>query len=165
MVNDISSRKQAELAKVQRLKDRYRAIVMDQSDLVCRFDPQGRITFVNDAYCRYFGISHKDILGTNFLPSIHEEDLPKVRDHFKNLTRQKPDKTIEHRVYLPDGKIYWQQWSGRALYDEEGSCLEYQAVGRDITKLKETEETIAKENAITAALSGCSPLYRHASRI
>ena len=131
--------------KFKRLKDRYRAIVMDQNDLVCRFDPQGRITFVNDAYCRYFGVDHKDILGTRYLPPIHEEDLPIVRDQFKTLTRPKPDKTIEYRVCLPDGKIYWQQWSGRALYSREGELLEYQAVGRDITVLKEAEEKMQGE--------------------
>jgi PAS domain S-box-containing protein len=144
-VNDISVRKRAELAKVQRLKDRYQAIVMDQSDLVCRFDPQGRITFVNDAYCQYFAVNHKDILGTRFLPPIHEEDLSIVKDQFKTLTRLKPDKTIEYRVYSPDGNINWQQWSARALYSQEGELQEYQVVGRDITAMKEAEEKMRGE--------------------
>jgi signal transduction histidine kinase len=71
--------------------------------------------------------------------------LPLVRDHFRNLTPLKPDKTIEHRVYLTDGKVYWQQWCGRALYDQAGELVEYQAVGRDITKLKDAKEKLQNE--------------------
>ncbi len=145
MINDISSRKEAELAKVRQIKERYRAIVMDQTDLICRFDPQGRLTFVNDAYCRYFAVNYWDLLGTNFLPNIHADDLKLVTDHFNNLTQQKPEKTIEYRVILQDGKTYWQQWSRRALYDLEGNFIGYQAVGRDITKLKETEKRLQGE--------------------
>jgi PAS domain S-box-containing protein len=138
-------RKEQEPAELRRMKNRYRAIVMDQNELICRFDPQGRISFVNDAYCRCFGVRYQDILGTNFLPNIHEDDLPLVRDHFRNLTPLKPDKTIEHRVYLTDGKVYWQQWCGRALYDQAGELVEYQAVGRDITKLKDAKEKLQNE--------------------
>jgi PAS domain S-box-containing protein len=144
-VSDISFHKEAELAKLRRLKERYRAIVMDQNEMICRFDPQGKITFVNDAYCRFFGVNHQEILGTNFLPYIYRDDLPLVRDHFKNLTRLNPERTIEHRVVLPDGKIYWQQWCGRALYDQDGKLVECQAVGRDISRLKETEKQLENE--------------------
>jgi PAS domain S-box-containing protein len=145
IISDISIRKEAELAKIRRIKNRYRAIVMDQTELICRFDPQGRITFVNDAYCRHFGVNHQDILGTYFLPAVHQDDLPLVQDHFKNLTQFKPDKTIEHRVHLPDGKVHWQQWCGSAIYDKSGQAVEYQAVGRDITQLKEAEEKLRNE--------------------
>ena len=145
MVSDISIHKEAELARLRRLKERYRAIVMDQNELICRFDPQGRITFVNDAYCRYFGVDFREILGTNFLPAIHKDDLSLVRDHFKDLTPSDPEKTIEHRVFLPDGRVCWQQWCGRALFDINGAVSEYQAVGRDITKLKDAEGKLENE--------------------
>jgi PAS domain S-box-containing protein len=144
-ISDISVHKEEDLARLRHLKERYRAIVMDQNELICRFDPQGRLTFVNDAYCRCYGVNHRDILGTNFLPDIHKDDLPLVRDHFKNLTPLNPDKTIEHRVRLPNGRISWQQWCGRALYNENGEVIEYQAVGRDITRRKEAEEKLHSE--------------------
>lgn len=148
MANDISARKEAEMANLRRLKDRYQAIVMDQNEMICRLDPEGRITFANDAYCQVFGVAYQDILGTNFLPNIYQEDLPLVRDHFKGLTRENPEKTIEHRVLLSDGKTYWQQWVGRALFGLAGTVREYQAVGRDVTRLKETEARLAKEARI-----------------
>lgn len=142
---DVTSSKEEEWGKIRRLKDRYRAIVMDQNELICRFDPQGRITFVNDAYCECFGVKYQEILGTNFLPDVYPDDLPLVRDHIKTLTRDEPQKTIEHRVRLADGKIHWQQWSARALFDDKGELYEYQAVGRDVTRRREAEIQLKDE--------------------
>jgi PAS domain S-box-containing protein len=40
---------------------------------------------------------------------------------------------------LADGQIRWQRWSDRALFDENGSIIEYQSVGRDVTEQKHAE--------------------------
>jgi len=32
---------------------RYSAVIEDQTDLICRFKPDGTIVFVNYAYCRF----------------------------------------------------------------------------------------------------------------
>src|SRR5690606_23899973 len=53
---------------------RLRAVVEDQTDLICRFTPNGTITFVNQAYCRFHGKSRAEILGTNFLDTFASED-------------------------------------------------------------------------------------------
>jgi PAS domain S-box-containing protein len=141
---DISTQKKLE-ADLQRLKERYRSIVMDQYDLICRFDTLGRITFVNDAYCDCFSVKYYEILGTNFIPNIYTEDLPLVQDHFKRLTPAQPAKLIDIRVVLANGEIHWQQWTGRAFFDQQGKAIEYQAVGRDITTLKEAEQKLRDE--------------------
>ena len=35
---------------------RYRAVVQDQTELICRFLLDTTRTFVNDAYARFFGL-------------------------------------------------------------------------------------------------------------
>ncbi|WP_199316451.1 PAS domain S-box protein [Tolypothrix sp. FACHB-123] len=35
---------------------RYRAIIEDQTELICRFLPDTTIVYVNEAYCRFFGL-------------------------------------------------------------------------------------------------------------
>jgi two-component system cell cycle sensor histidine kinase/response regulator CckA len=39
---------------------RYRAVVESQSELICRYLPDGTITFANGAYCRYFSKTPSD---------------------------------------------------------------------------------------------------------
>jgi len=40
---------------------------------------------------------------------------------------------------MPDGSTHWQRWSDHAIFGENGSVIEYQSVGRDITDTKELE--------------------------
>ncbi|GAB4471841.1 MAG: hypothetical protein Kow00124_09340 [Anaerolineae bacterium] len=118
---------------------RYRAIIDDQTELICRFLPDGSLTFVNQAYCRYFDKTPEELLGRSFVPMIPESDQEMVQRTFGSLSRENPVVTYEHRVINPQGQIRWQQWTDRAIFDEEGKLVEYQAVGRDITALKEIQ--------------------------
>ncbi len=138
----------AELRKTQKELIRSRDKYTDQYDLICRFDTQGRITFVNDAYCRCYEVKREDILGTNYIPNIYKDDLPLVEKHFNELTQLRPTKTIEHRVIMPDGEIRWQEWCGRTMCDEIGTVVECQVVGRDITERKNVELHLRNEMKI-----------------
>lgn len=141
---DINEYKQA-LTELEESEMRYRAIVEDQTELICRFRPDGTLTFVNLAYCRYFQKNPEELLGNSFLPLIPQEDQHIITKQQHLLTPQNPVVLYEHRVILPDGDVRWQQWFDRALYDEKGEAIEFQAVGRDITKQKAAEEEL--ENA------------------
>jgi len=70
-----------------RSEQRYRNVVEDQTEFICRFLPDGTHIFVNEAYCRYFGKDRDEIIGRKFCPEIPSEDLAAVREHFASLTR------------------------------------------------------------------------------
>ena len=142
----VSDRKNAEKA-LRQSEARYRAIVEDQSELICRYLPDGKITFVNQAYCRYFGVQPEDLLGNSFMPLIPEADRKIFQDQYTSVSPDKPIFTGEYRVILPSGEIGWQQWIDRAIFDESGQIVEYQAAGRDVTQLKQAEIALLELNA------------------
>lgn len=139
----LAERQQVEEA-LRQSEARYRAIVEDQTELICLFKPDGTITFVNDAYCRYFNKQRSELIGQTFLPAMPSDDRALITKNFRSLSQEHPTNTYEHRIILPSGEIRWQQWSDRALFDEQGNFIECQAVGRDITQLKQAEEDIRK---------------------
>ena len=53
VAQDITERQRV-AEEIQSSKARYQAIVEDQSELICRFLPDGTLTFVNEAFCRHF---------------------------------------------------------------------------------------------------------------
>ena len=121
---------------------RYRAVVEAQTELICRSLPDCTLTFVNEAYCRYFGKSREELIGRSFLSLIPEQDHDAVLKHFASTWHENPVRTHEHRVIRPDGEIRWNQWTNRAILDEQGRPVEFQAVGRDVTDRKRAEEAL-----------------------
>jgi len=110
--------------------------VLSQGDLlVCCFDKDGVLTYINKAYCNFFGLKKEDLLGKSFFFLIPEEDRQKVRNQFLSLSPQKPFTTYEHQVLTKDGSLRWQRWTDMAVFDEDNSILEYQSIGIDITEM------------------------------
>lgn len=128
-------------------EEKYRSIVEDQTELICRFLPDSTLTFVNEAYCRYLARKGEDMIGQSFLSSVPEEDREEVKKQIFSLNIQNPVETHENRVTNPDGEIGWQEWTNRALFDDHGNIIEYQSVGRDITDRKRTEDALQKSEA------------------
>lgn len=154
---DITARKQNEEA-LRQSEARYRAIIQDQSELICRFLPNLKLSFVNEAYCRYFHKSEGALLGHFFVSFIFAEDQATFIRHLHHLTLENPTMTCEHRVILPDGQIRWLQWNNRAMYDDQGNIIEYQAVGRDITKRKQAEEKLRESEERLKIITSNAPV-------
>ena len=108
-------------AALQKSEVRYRAIVEDQTELVCRYLPDGTITFVNEAFCRYFQKPREALLGIGLLPFLSAENLPLNRELLASLNSNNPAGSLEYRVVRPDGDIRWLHWTDRAIFDAQGS--------------------------------------------
>jgi PAS domain S-box-containing protein len=164
---ELAERKQVEEA-LRQSEARYRAIVEDQTELICRFKPNGILTFVNDAYCRYFNKQRCELIGQEFLPMMPSQDRELVSKNFHSLSQGHPINTYEHRIILPSGEMRWQQWSDRAVFDDQGNFIECQAVGRDITQLKQAEVDIRmaleKEREVSELRSSFVTLVSHEFR-
>jgi len=125
---------------------RYRAIVEDQTELVCRFRPDGAITFANEAMARYHGRSKEELLGSQFMAFLPPEERDRHERHLRSLTQESPVGSIQCRLVLPGAEERWLARNDHALFDQQGRLMEYQSVGRDIT------ETILSERALKRAM-------------
>ncbi|MDB4285856.1 PAS domain S-box protein [bacterium] len=146
---DDSKQKQSQF-DLEESELRYRRVVEDQTEMIIRWNPDGIRTFVNDAYCKMFQKPQKELIGTNFYDLIHKKNIPNLRKRIKKLTPDSPIITETHQVLLPGDKTGYQEWTERAFFDNTGKVIEYQSVGRDITKriqaqlrLKENEELLS----------------------
>ncbi len=138
ILTDITEWKKVE-EKLKRSEARLRAVVENQTEFICRFTPDSRLTFVNDAYCRYFGLDRKECLAHPHPVVLPPEDARLMKKHLASFTPQNPVATIVHRIIMPSGEVRWQRWNDRAIFDNNGMLIEYQSVGRDITEQKVVE--------------------------
>ncbi|MBW4546301.1 MAG: EAL domain-containing protein [Symplocastrum torsivum CPER-KK1] len=153
---DITERKQLE-EELRKSEERYRAIVDDQTELICRFFSDGTLTFVNDAYCRYFGKTSQELLGSSLFQLIPYEYQEKTQKYLAALSLKGTVATREYQVVTPNGKIHWQQWTDRVIVGQERypavlhrteeehlPLVEFQSVGRDITERRQIEQQSAR---------------------
>ena len=129
--------------RLKESEDQYRAIAEDTPALICRFDPNGEISYVNRAYCQYFSKKTQELIGINFLTLIPESDRKTVINNISSLTVENPIQTHEHPVLSPEGHIRWQKWTNRGLFDKNGNVRAYQSIGEDITDRKKCRGGIA----------------------
>ena len=144
---DVTERRQAEEA-LRESEERYRTVVENQAELICRYTRDWKLTFVNEAYCRYAGKTRDELLGKSFMPFIPEGYRKGVEQHHEQLMDPEIQEVRhEHQVIGYDGTLRWQQWVNRAIFDDQGTLVEYQSVGRDITELKEAEDALQGSEA------------------
>jgi len=135
-------------------EERYRKVVETQTELISRFLPDGTHNFVNDAYCRFFGLPREEILGKKVPSHCKFEDMDKLHTIFSGLTPQKPVVSNTCKITLLDRSVHWVVWNDQAIFGPDGKVIEYQSVGRDITKLYETNMALEKVHEKLALLSG-----------
>ncbi|HZM92550.1 MAG TPA: PAS domain-containing sensor histidine kinase [Vicinamibacterales bacterium] len=133
------------MTALQQSEQRYRSMVEQQSDLVCRYLPDTTLTFVNAAYCRFFGKSRDELMGYRFIELIPDADRPAAMKHIEVLLRGGDPMVYEHNVLLPDGNTGRQQWIDQAIAPRDGHLHELQGIGRDITDRWRAEEALRQK--------------------
>lgn len=154
---------EAEIAERTKVEDalrqseaRYRAIVEDQTEFICRFRADSTIVFVNNAYCRFFNVRKEEVIGNSYEPTVYESDRTRVNQVIESISSERSVVQIENRVVV-DGEIRWTQWVSRGFFDEQGQLLELQAVGRDITEQKRVEAELERNQQFVQKVANTAP--------
>lgn len=144
---ELNERRQAETA-LRNSEERYRSISEDMPAMICRFLPDGTITFANTAYGQFYGKTPQEIEGTNLLLLIVEEEREKIKNTYLSLSPEKPSVTYEIQEVNFKGEKRWIQWTDRRIFNEGADNIEYQTIGIDVTDRKLSE--IEREHLLHA---------------
>lgn len=145
-INNMLDKLEDSETRIRNEAEKYRAVIEDQTEFICRFDQDGTLTFINDAYYRFFSHKRRELIGRHFLSFVPEEDRSNIDELLIRINPDNPLISYENRVIMPDGDELWQHWSCRAIYEKNGALLEYQAVGRDISHRKQAENELITIN-------------------
>lgn len=121
---------------------RYRAIVEDQSELIVRMLPDLTVTFVNGAYCRYYGCTPEQLAGTSLLGQIPPQERAEMQRFVAAITPATATYDRESQVRDASGALRWLHWAARGMFATDGALAEIQLVGRDVTELKRAMDAL-----------------------
>ena len=156
--NEIEERKRMEKA-LRESEDRYRSVSRDMPAMVCRYLPDGTLTFANIRFKKHFAVPSDTLLATNVFTFFSDTERQRMKNRLQQLRPHKPMVTYEQRTRTEEGETLWRQWTDRALFDEQGNAMEYQSVSIDITEKKNVESKLqqAQRWRPSARWPGASP--------
>lgn len=146
-------RKRAEIM-LQESETRYRQLVENASDVIYRTDKDGHFTYINPVGLRLMRInSEEELLGKHYLDTAVPSYRHKLKRFYEHQFISKQENTYqEFAVRTMDGREVWLGQNVQLIL-EDGQVVGFQAVARDITELKEVQESLAlaRDQALEAS--------------
>jgi len=140
----------------------YHDLVEHQQDLIVSFSPEGRILFVNSAYCDVVGKSKEELIGSIFMPVTAERYSDVIATQMVKLFRPPYSCIVEQWIQTPKG-MRCISWSAKSILGDGNSVMAIAAIGRDITQIRHELKAIKKkdEDLMLVVESGAPMYYSH----
>ncbi|MGC5699736.1 PAS domain-containing protein [Pseudomonas sp. NFXW11] len=130
--------------QVRQSEERYRILVEDSPAMICRYRPDLTLTFGNRPLAAYLELAAEDLPGSNLGRWLSNEQREGFERRLKLLSPEFPVSTAEISLQLPGREHAWWVWSDRGVFDEQGLLLEIQAVGRDNTEVRRSQQQLTQ---------------------
>jgi len=151
-VQDITERKRAEDALVAS-KAYTESIIQNFLDTLVVVDAEAKIQTVNPATCRLLGYTEEELKGQSvsmIFAEEEEEEVKRVFQFFREPEKAetlRPQDTIRNRELTyktKDGRLISMLFNASILTDEMGNVTGVVAGAKDITEIKQAQETLRK---------------------
>src|SRR6202020_1853425 len=120
--------------ELQEAEQRARSLFESQGDLIVLRDADGRITFVNDAYCELARKVRTELIGSRFQFTVVEQGESAIESNGTRIHDQRIETALGPR---------WLAWREALVRFDAGAPAEMQCVGRDVTDRTETERALS----------------------
>lgn len=127
---------------------KFLSILDTHPDLICRYSPGFALSFVNESFAHFFGGTVDSYKGKDLFEVVQEAQRDKLQIKLAGLSPDTPSVTMTSVRTGPNGNKVHLQWTIIGLYDEAGRLIEYQSLGRDVTR--ERDLTLALQERNTA---------------
>lgn len=131
---------------------RYGAVIESLPTMICRFTSDGRLTFVNRAFCYYFNKSRDQLLGNSYLDLQSPEQREEIQQHITSLSPANPLVNIETTYQRLGENSRLQRWTIQGIFNKAGSLVEIQAVGHNIDARSQSEAATTQYTKELSAL-------------
>ncbi len=142
--------------------DIFRELVEHQQDFIVKFSVEGRILYVNPAYCELVGKTKDELIGSIFMPVTERQYADVIATQMVKLFR--PPYSCYVEQWMPTKKgMRCINWSAKSLLEGAGTVRAIVASGRDITAQKNKERDIQRRDRELMLLveSGSQMYYSH----
>ena len=130
--------------QIKQSEERYRILVEDSPAMICRYRPDLTLTFGNTPLANYLECLPAQLPGQNLGHWLSDEQRQAFVHRIRQLTAEFPVSTAEISLQLPGREHAWWVWSDRGVFDDQGTLVEVQAVGRDNTEVRRSQQQLTQ---------------------
>lgn len=122
-----------EISEREKNEGILKAVIEDAPAMICRFRPDGTITFVNHHFARIFKKNGSRLIGKNFFNLIGNKELG-LKKIAESLNDEIQVKAFGYSIDSKEGFVTYLECYIRALFDKHGQISEYQTIAMDVTE-------------------------------
>lgn len=128
--------------RVRQSEERYRVLVEDSPAMICRYTPDLQLLFGNRPLAEQLECAPEQLSEMNLGQWMSDGQRLSFLQRLADLTPEQPLGSAEICLQLPGHRHAWWVWAERGLFDEQGRLLEVQAVGRDNTQVRQSQQQL-----------------------
>lgn len=128
--------------RVRQSEERYRVLVEDSPAMICRYLPDLTLQFGNRPLAEQLRCSSGQLPGMNLGQWLSEQQREAFLQRLRQLTPEQPLGSAEICLQLPGREHAWWVWADRGLFDAAGRLVEVQAVGRDNSEVRRSQQQL-----------------------
>ncbi|WP_194791710.1 ATP-binding protein [Pseudomonas sp. UFMG81] len=128
--------------RTRQSEERYRLLVEDSPAMICRYRPDLTLVFGNRPLADYLHCTPEQLVGADLGQWMSTSQREAFVQRLRALTPEQPQSSAEICLELPGREHAWWVWADRGLFDEQGRLLEIQAVGRDNTEVRRSQQQL-----------------------
>jgi PAS domain S-box-containing protein len=145
MIEDISERKRVEQA-LRQSEELYRLLAEGLPQFIWISSLDGAVSYCNQHWHDYTGLSSEQSLGHGWLAALHPEDMERTLAAWNNAKTLGKAYELEYRFRKSDGTFRWHLGRMAPIRDQQGLITQWLGTAGDIEKQKEAGKKIAELN-------------------
>ncbi len=149
MGTDITARKRSEAA-LRASEERYRVLADLNPQAIWMGDAEGNITYANQGFLAYIGLTPENLSGLGWLEAFAPEDRERVVEVWTRSVTTGVEYDVEaHLRRAETGEHRWWHLRAAPVRDEAGRILHWLGVAYDIHDRKTSAEALEAQQAET----------------
>ncbi|WP_055442585.1 ATP-binding protein [Lacinutrix himadriensis] len=120
--------------KVKKSEALFRSLASNAQVAIFSTDNEGMVSYVNDEWMKYSGMTFKEAMGSGWVNAIHPEDKDRVMHEWQQAVLYGNDFNTELKFLDKKGNTTWLIVKGTKLVDAQKNIYGYIGTASDITE-------------------------------